>query len=47
MAASKFRDMDRFGKEKKGHIDLQFHGDEVAYRNIKIKVLELTRERQK
>jgi hypothetical protein len=47
VAASKFRDMDRFGKEKKGHIDLQFHGDEVAYRNIKIKVLELTRERQK
>jgi hypothetical protein len=39
MGASKFAQMDHYGKEKKGHIDLQFHGDEVAYRNIKIKVL--------
>ncbi len=39
VAASKFAQMDRFGKEKKGKIDLQFHGDEVAYRNLKIKVL--------
>jgi hypothetical protein len=39
VAASKFSGMDRFGKESKGHIDLQDHGDEVAFRNIKIKVL--------
>jgi hypothetical protein len=38
--ASKFAKMERFGKEKKGRIDLQWHGDEVAYRNIKIKVLD-------
>jgi hypothetical protein len=41
--ASKFAKMDRFGKEKKGHIDLQDHGDEVAYRNIKIKRLDGTK----
>lgn len=40
VAESKFAKMDRFGKEKKGHIDLQDHGNEVAYRNIKIKVLK-------
>jgi Domain of Unknown Function (DUF1080) len=39
VAAGKFKDAKSFGKEKKGHIDLQWHGDEVAYRNIKIKVL--------
>jgi hypothetical protein len=39
MARSKFKEWGRFGKEKKGHIDLQDHGDEVAYRNIKIRVL--------
>ncbi len=40
VAKSKFAKMDDYGKEKTGHIDLQWHGDEVAYRNIKIKVLE-------
>ncbi len=40
VAESKFASMDRFGKEKKGHIDLQDHGNDVAYRNIKIKVLK-------
>jgi hypothetical protein len=40
VAASKFDKMDQFGKQKAGHIDLQWHGDEAAYRNIKIKVLE-------
>jgi hypothetical protein len=39
VAAGKFKDVKSFGKEKKGHIDLQWHGDEVAYRSIKIKVL--------
>jgi hypothetical protein len=37
--ASKFKAMSRFGKEPKGHIDLQDHGDEVAFRNIKIRRL--------
>jgi hypothetical protein len=37
---SKFKDMKRFGKESKGYIDLQDHGNEVAYRNIKIRPLK-------
>ena len=36
---SKFKDMPGFGKQTKGHICLQNHGDEVAYRNIKIRAL--------
>ena len=39
---SKFKDMAGFGKQTKGHICLQDHGDEVAYRNIKIRVLDGT-----
>jgi hypothetical protein len=38
--ASKFKDMPKFGKESKGHIDLQDHGDAIAFRNIKIRVLK-------
>jgi hypothetical protein len=37
---SKFKDMKKFGKEPKGHIDLQDHGNEVAYRNIKIRPIK-------
>ena len=37
---SKFKDMQGFGKQTKGHICLQDHGDEVAYRNIKIRVID-------
>jgi cytochrome c len=34
---SKFKDMPAFGKAKKGHIALQDHGNQVWFRNIKIK----------
>jgi hypothetical protein len=34
---SKFRAFPKFGKVRRGHIDLQFHGDEVWFRNIRIR----------
>lgn len=39
IAASKFKAWPDFGTFKKGRIDLQDHGDEVWFRNIKIKRL--------
>lgn len=42
---SKFNAWKKFGTMKKGKIDLQDHGDEVAYRSIKIKVLKDTSEK--
>lgn len=39
VAASKFKEWKQFAKANKGHIDLQDHGNEVAYRNIKIRRL--------
>jgi hypothetical protein len=39
VAASKFRDIPGFGEWADGHILLQDHGDQVAYRNILIREL--------
>ncbi len=36
---SKFASMPHFGREPKGYIDLQDHGNRVEYRNIKIRPL--------
>jgi hypothetical protein len=36
---SKFAEMPRYGREPRGHLALQDHGDRVAYRNIRIRVL--------
>lgn len=38
-AASKFRDVASYGRATSGHIALQNHGDSVAFRNIRIRVL--------
>jgi hypothetical protein len=38
-AGSKWKDAKGYGAAKKGHIDLQDHGNEVWYRNIMIKKL--------
>ena len=40
VAASKFSKWEGFGKATSGHICLQDHGDEVSYRNIRIKRLD-------
>ena len=37
--ASKFAEWPGFGRGKTGHIALQDHGDRVAYRNIRVRVL--------
>jgi hypothetical protein len=39
LAVSPFRDVPGYGREARGHIALQDHGDRVAYRGIKIRSL--------
>jgi hypothetical protein len=39
VAKSKFKDVPAFGKAAKGHIDLQEHPGQVAFRSIKIRTL--------
>jgi hypothetical protein len=39
VAASKFKEMPKFGKYRSGHIALQDHGDRVAFRNIRVREL--------
>jgi len=39
IAASKFAKMPKFATNAKGHIALQDHGDEVHFKNIKIRVI--------
>jgi len=39
VAQSKFADMEGFGKAGRGHIALQDHGDEVAFRSLKVRLL--------
>jgi hypothetical protein len=39
IAGSKFAPHAKFGKNTQGHIGLQDHGNVVAFRNIKIRVL--------
>lgn len=36
---SKFADLPRYGREPRGHIGLQDHGDLVAYRDIRVRVI--------
>ncbi len=42
VAASKFNEWPAYGQARRGHIGLQDHGDEVWYRNIKIRPLPPT-----
>lgn len=39
IAESKFRGMPRFGRQRRGHIGLQHHGQEVWFRNVRVRQL--------
>jgi hypothetical protein len=39
IGASKFKEFPRFAQNREGHIALQYHGDEVWYRKIRIRSL--------
>jgi hypothetical protein len=39
IAGSKFKNEPAFGKSRKGRISLQDHGNQVWYRNIKVRQL--------
>lgn len=39
IAASKFKDMPRFAREPQGLIGLQHHGDEVAFKDVRVRAL--------
>jgi hypothetical protein len=39
VAKSKFKDIARFGKPQKGHLLIQDHGDQVWFRNVRLKPL--------
>ena len=39
IAETKFKDFPRFAENREGHVALQYHGDEVWYRKIKIRSL--------
>lgn len=39
LAASKYKTIPGFGEKRRGHIVLQDHGDEVYYRNLKVREL--------
>lgn len=40
VAASKFAEWKKFGTNRRGHVVLQDHGDQVWYRNVRIKSLD-------
>ena len=40
MMASKFASIPRYGREPRGHIAIQDHGDPVAFRNVRIRRLD-------
>jgi len=44
IANSKFKDYPRFAREKEGHVALQHHGDDVWFRNVRIRRITPTQE---